>query len=87
MSRAIGRVRRDVAEWREVLERFERSGLSRQAFCRREGIARTSLENWQRKLRSGAVPGFVELTSPQGKPEGWAVEVELPNGVVLRVRG
>ena len=80
------RVRRDADEWREILRRWRGSGLSRAAFCRQEGVARTSLDTWQRKLRSNPEPGFVEFTRTSGGGE-WAVEVELPGGVVLRVRG
>jgi hypothetical protein len=87
MSRSRGGVRRSEAEWKRVVEGFERSGLSRLAYCRREGIARGSLERWRAKVGSSGVPGFVELATSRGKPEGWAVEVELPSGVVLRVRG
>ena len=35
---ADGRVRRTAAEWRVVLEKFEASGLSALAFCRRERL-------------------------------------------------
>jgi transposase-like protein len=80
------RVRRDAEEWREILRQWKGSGLSRVAFCRREGLAPTTLDKWQRKLRSNPEPGFVELTPSRGRGE-WAVEVELPGGVVLRVRG
>jgi hypothetical protein len=38
---------------------------------------------------AGAVPGsFVELTAPSvSAPSPWTVELELPAGIVLRVRG
>ncbi len=87
MSRSRSGVRRSEAEWKKLVEGFERSGLSRSAYCRRERIATTSLEKWQGKVGSSGVPGFVEVVPSRETREGWAVEVELPNGVVLRVRG
>jgi hypothetical protein len=55
-------------------------------------MARTTLEKWSRKLSSSGVPArFVELVPPRLSPtlaEGaWAVELELPSGAVLRIRG
>jgi hypothetical protein len=87
MAKSRGGVRRSVAEWMKLVDGFGRSGLSRSAYCRREGIATTSLEKWQGKVGSSGVPGFVEVLPSRETREGWTVEVELPNGVVLRVRG
>jgi transposase-like protein len=92
MRRSRRRVRRSETEWREILARYEESGLSRVEFCQREGMARTTLEKWSRKLSSSGVPArFVELVPPRLSPtlaEGaWAVELELPSGAVLRIRG
>jgi hypothetical protein len=81
-------VRRSPAEWQAVISKHERSGLSRLAFCRREGIPPTSFDKWKRRLwaRRPAAE-FVDVTSPTIGPTGWEVEVTLPNGVVLRIRG
>lgn len=37
--------------WRRVLVRQERSGLTKVAFCRREGIGNSALNWWARELR------------------------------------
>ena len=89
-----GRVRRTEAEWRAVLERFEKSGLSMSAFCRRSKLPRGSLVKWKRRLSraASASPAFVEWIAPvsaAGEVEetpARAVELELtlPGGVVLR---
>jgi hypothetical protein len=98
---ADGRVRRTEAEWRGLLERFEQSGLSMAAFCRRSKLPRGSFVKWRRRL--GASPGveryarpspaFVEWIAPsaaaaEAGKEGGAGELELslPGGVVLRWR-
>ena len=91
---ADGRVRRTEAEWRAVLERFEKSGLSLSVFCRRTKLSRSSFVKWRRRLarRTSPSPAFVEWIAPvsaEGEVEAAsarAVELELtlPGGVVLR---
>jgi len=94
---ADGRVRRTEAEWRAVLERFEKSGLSVSAFCRRTKLPRGSFVKWRRRLagKPSSSPAFVEwlapsaaetetmATAPRGAGE---FELALPGGVVLRWR-
>ena len=94
---ADGRVRRTEAEWRAILERFEKSGLSVSAFCRRAKLPRNSFTQWRRRLAgsSGPSPAFVEWIPPSGAAEaeaeeaparGAELELSLPGGVVLRWR-
>lgn len=84
------RHRRTAAQWRGILRRFEASGLGAREFCRREGLSLSSLQRWRSK---GPVKArrarFVELTPAAPSTEGssgWAVEIELPNGVAVRVK-
>jgi hypothetical protein len=92
---ADGRVRRTEAEWRAVLERFERSGLSLSAFCRRAKLSRGSFVKWRRRLegRPSPSPAFVEWIAPSAAERGaeaaaprgtGELELSLPGGVVLR---
>lgn len=93
MERTSGsRTRRSEAKWRETLNRFESSGLSVGVCCRREGLAVSSLHRWRRRLSrptSGdAAPRFVELPSPSAPVAAtgsWSIELELPDGVRLRL--
>jgi hypothetical protein len=66
--------RRSASEWHELVESYQRSGESRQAFCARHGVSVNTLAWWQWRLRqaSGAarrgsaarsVPLFVEVES------------------------
>ncbi len=89
---ADGRVRRTAAEWRAVLEKFEASGLSALAFCRRERLSRAAFTRWRQELE-GTAPeagAFVEI--PGSVPERLRVlqpgemELTLPGGVLLRWR-
>jgi putative transposase len=82
-----GRVRRSGAEWREVLDRQNASGLSAEEFCEREGIRLGSFMRWQAKLAAGRVAReFVSVrpVSPAMTAPSWSLEVILPNGCRLR---
>ncbi len=86
-------VRRSAEEWRTIVSRFERSGQTRKQFCTAEDLAPSTFSLWRRKLRrseagSGAngAGRFVELAdSPTALP-AWEAELDLGEGVVLRLR-
>ena len=83
MGRNSRHPRRSLEEWRSILGEQERSGLTRLAFCRQEGIPPTTFDKWKRRIRSEAA--FVDLT-PAVESTPWELEVTLPAGVVLRFR-
>ena len=84
-------VRRDDSAWTEIVRRFEASGLSSAAFCRREGVALSSLQRWRKRITSRGDSRFVELvppaTSSSPSSSGWSLELTLPNGASLRIQG
>ena len=84
-----GDVQRSAAQWGEIIGRYRRSGVGSRDFCAAEGLVLRTFEKWERRLRrnKGTKGQFVELSSPLGGSSPWAVEVEFPNGVRLRVRG
>ena len=84
-----GKVRRSVAEWQAICERFSKSGLGQQEFCQREAIPVGSFKKWYQRCltRPAQREAFVELVTAPARSEGWAVEVELPSGVRVRLRG
>lgn len=87
-------VRRGHARWRQLINEQASSGLGQRAFCEQREIAYSSFCHWRRRLKAkpsgsdnaGQV-GFVEL-APAGSAlaEGWEVEVELGDGVWIRLR-
>lgn len=91
-AKTNGRVHRKAADWQEILNRFSASGRSLAAFCRAEGISRSTFDMWRRKLQPKKTPRqaakeFVEVT-PVSEPTlgGWTVEIELPDGRLARLR-
>jgi hypothetical protein len=82
-------VQRSAAEWREIIGRYRQSGLGMREFCTQEGLALRTFEEWYRRQRRGeAGKGqLIEVKAPGVMASPWAVEVEFPNGVRLRVRG
>jgi hypothetical protein len=83
-----GRVRRSADEWRDLVSRFDGSGLSLREFCRKEKVNLTSLQRWQKRLAEpGKLAEFIDVTPAHDSESPWAVEIELASGIVLRLRG
>ena len=85
------RVRRTEKQWTEILLRFEASGLSSPEFCKREGLTPSSLQRWRSRCGQAQEPQFVELTPPStttaDSPASWGLELSLPDGTCVRLRG
>ena len=65
------RARRTAAQWRELVERFERSGQTRGKFCAAHGLALSTLDLWRRKL--GATLAAVEQDHRDRRTRGSAL--------------
>jgi hypothetical protein len=50
------RVRRSREQWQTMLSGFARSGLSAEAYCRREGISSASFYRWRTVLGNSGAP-------------------------------
>jgi hypothetical protein len=89
MQQPRKKVYRSVAQWRAIVARYERSGLPQAAFCTREGIALHSFKKHYRRHKPGeAARGqFVAVPVPASPSREWEVELTLPNGVRLAMRG
>lgn len=66
--------------WRKRVEAFERSGLTQSAWCRRHGVALSSLGRWRARLQATttAQPGLVPIVVDAPR----AVQVEIVFGPV-----
>ncbi len=84
-----GQVQRSAVEWSTLITQYRQSGLGMKEFCSQEGLTLRTFENWYRRVRRNETSKgqFVEVPAPQEVSQPWVVEVELPNGVRLRVRG
>jgi hypothetical protein len=81
-----GKVRRSEKEWRELLAQFARSGLSRREFCRKEKVNFNSFQRWSGRLAVLRQGEFIDVTPGRENSSSWAVEVELADGTMVRVR-
>jgi hypothetical protein len=95
------RVRRGREGWRSLLAGFKGSGLSAEAFCRREGISSASFYRWRSLLGNGGeqrralavrnlAPAFVDagplgLARSQPLSSRLDVRLDLGDGLVLHL--
>ena len=87
MKTKSSRRRRSAEEWREIIRRQAESGLSVERFCQRDSISVYVFREWRRRLVAAALPvksRFVELAPGMAK-ESVRVELQLPNGAILRI--
>jgi transposase-like protein len=80
------RVQRSSSERAQIVATYKSSGLSQEAFCKREGLSKSSLYKWCRQndkepsLRSG----FINIEAK--KSSEWNIELELKSGTVIRLK-
>jgi hypothetical protein len=75
------------AFWNDHITRFKASGLGQYAYCRREGLARSSLGSHLRKasLQSGPdlKSGFLEISAPSQRSSlTGVIQIQYANVVV-----
>jgi transposase-like protein len=87
----------DYLYWQELLENRKTSGLSIHEFCVDKGVSRSTFYRWVQRLRDGIPdsvaaqsigPTLAELAEPKFLPVSLTappVEIELPNGGVVRL--
>jgi hypothetical protein len=89
-------MRRSREQWAQIVDQFERSGQSHEAFCAQQRLNVGSFRGWYYRLRSSSGSGKVARSAtrllpvrvaPAGATEDEAV-IELAVGdAVLRIRG
>ena len=88
----------DYLDWQERLESYKSSGLSIDVFCLQEGVSRSTFYRWVRRLKKNGISEAMaaEKEARERAESGEAafvpislkaspVEVELPNGGVVRL--
>ena len=83
------RIRRSEAEWQRLINEQADSGQTQAAFCAANGISVASFQNWKRRLVAAEVSPepWLELGSlAQQSTSAWDIELDLGDGVCLRLR-
>ena len=89
----------DYREWQRRLERYQTSESSLDVFCLQEGVSRSTFYRWKRRLNKG-IPESLTADPVESEQIGSTdslflpislkkscVEIELPNGGVVRLPG
>lgn len=88
---SVRRNRRNADQWRELLDRFERSGQTQEQFCAAHDLVLSTFGRWRKRLRRRSLMGssnalFVELTQDAPASQPWDVELQLGAGMYLHLR-
>ncbi len=86
----------DYLEWEQRLDSYRESGLSIEVFCLQEGVSKSTFHRWAKQLRDGIPESLREQAEHEKAETGEAVflpitlkaspvEIELPNGGVVRL--
>ena len=96
----MGRPRSDLddyLDWQERLESYKAGGLSVDDFCLRESVSRSTFYRWLDRLKDGVPDSMTAEKEMREKTESGEaafvpitlkaspVEVELPNGGIVRL--
>ncbi|HFQ4951502.1 TPA: hypothetical protein ACGUO9_004591 [Vibrio vulnificus] len=91
----MARIYRNREQWSQIIEQFNTSDMSVASFCRIHQINPASFYQRRKQLSEQARPSesqpmFVEITQPDepgySEPANWDIELELGQGVILRMR-
>ena len=92
--------RRTAAQWHQIVEAQQASGLSAPKFCKEKTISYPSFINWKKKLTDASskppekLPTFIELTpqvdiappeAPTSTTPPLRIELDLGAGIHLRI--
>ena len=87
----------DYLDWQERLESYKASGLEVDVFCLQEGVSRSTFYRWVDRLKDGIPESMVAERAVRERAESGEaafvpitlkaspVEIELPNGGVVRL--
>ncbi|MCB0335140.1 MAG: hypothetical protein KDD62_02510 [Bdellovibrionales bacterium] len=74
------------SKWRSLIGDWEKSGETQANFCKRHGVSVATFQYWRQKLKKPE--SFIELMPAVSEQRsGGEIELELPHGITLRIRG
>lgn len=76
-----------AAMWRRHRQAWNESGLSAARYCREQGLSYAQWMYWQRRLGSAVLLPVAVVLDTGAAGSGVLVELNLPGGAVLRMRG
>jgi len=82
--------RRSKDDMYPVIEAWQSSGLTKQAFSDREGIAKSVFYYWHKRYKADKEPGGfvpVDIQRVHKVTAGIFIEIQYPTGVILRLPG
>jgi transposase-like protein len=86
----LGRKQYSKSERRELVQKYQNSGMSQSAFCKAYGLIGTTLSGWlhlmRKKQREQFPIEFAEVELPQREASALEAEVVCPGGKILRLR-
>lgn len=93
-SDSRGRHRRSAEQIANLIQDYQRSGLSQMQFCRQRQVALSSFTHWLRRQPRKAQatprrfrPVFRQVDLSAMPPlSAWAAEVARPDGLIVRLR-
>jgi len=94
MSRSRYR-RRSAEQWQELIDEQADSGLSQRVFCQQKRLSLSTFSLWKRRL-AGSEPEqtgesqdpspWIDLGDLGSGKSGWDIELDLGDGICLRLR-
>jgi hypothetical protein len=87
----------EYLDWQERLESYRASGLEVDVFCLQEGVSKSTFYRWADRLRNGVPEEMIAEKAARQRAESGEtafvpislkaspVEIELPNGGVVRL--
>ena len=85
----------EYRDWEQRLERYKGGDLDIEVFCLQEGVSRSTFYRWVNRLKDGIPESIASGESAQNQFEEASflpialkaspVEIELPNGGVIRL--
>ena len=93
------RVVHDETSWRQLIAQYETGSLTQKSFCQQHQISVSSFHKWRHRFKQNEDPNhFIDISraivptqhksqsSVEPESSVWQVELDLGQGMVLRVR-
>ncbi|MCP3688955.1 MAG: hypothetical protein GY784_11115 [Gammaproteobacteria bacterium] len=94
MNHSTRRPRKTRSQWQDIITDFNHSHLPARTFCSNHDLAYGTFAKWrnrlakpsQNKTKPAKLIELIQPTSSQSVTDNWHVELELGNGMTLRLK-